>query len=265
MPLVYASITPHPPIMIPEVGGSEVEKVKKTVEAMQKLASDFQAAEPETVFLISPHSFLSADKFVLSCNAKMRGDLGAFGVCQVMQSYAGAIELVEKIQSKISNFSLEHYKGREEFLELDHASLVPLYYLADSYKDFKLLVAGFSYASLQEHYAYGQALGKVFKECDKKIAVVASGDLSHRLTPAAPAGYDSHGVEFDRCLVSFLETNNVKGILGLDPDLIEAAGECGLRSIVILLGILSNFDYELKVLSYEGPFGVGYLTAYAEL
>lgn len=266
MSLVFSSITPHPPIMLPEVGGAETQKVKQSVEAMQKLSAGFQAARPELVFLISPHSFWLADKFVLSCNAVMKGDMGAFGVPQVTQTFTGANEFAVELKAKLSeNFPLEPYVGQGAFLELDHATMVPLYYLANAYKNFKLLVAGFSHASLQDHFAYGQALGEIFKEHKKKIAVVASGDLSHRLTPDAPAGYDSHGAEFDRRLVGLLETNNIEGIFDLDPDLIEAAGECGLRSIVILLGILSNFDYEFQKLSYESPFGVGYLTAYAEL
>ena len=50
-------------------------------------------------------------------------------------------------------------------------------------------------------------------------------------------------------------------ILNLDERLIEQAGECGLRSFIILLGILNDIKYQPKILSYEGPFGVGYLVA----
>lgn len=41
------------------------------------------------------------------------------------------------------------------------------------------------------------------------------------------------------------------------------AGECGLRSFSFLLGILeeSKINWKPEVLSYEGPFGVGYLVA----
>jgi len=47
----------------------------------------------------------------------------------------------------------------------------------------------------------------------------------------------------------------------MNEKLISDAGECGLKSIAILLGILEGIKYEPQILSYEGPFGVGYLTA----
>ena len=37
--------------------------------------------------------------------------------------------------------------------------------------------------------ALGQAIAATAKETGKKIAIVASGDMSHKLIPGAPAGY----------------------------------------------------------------------------
>jgi len=54
---------------------------------------------------------------------------------------------------------------------------------------------------------------------------------------------------------------DAQAVLDLDPNLIERAGECGLRSITILLGALQGLAVKPQVLSYEGPFGVGYMVA----
>jgi len=100
-----------------------------------------------------------------------------------------------------------------------------------------------------------------------KVAFVASGDLSHRLTPDAPAGYSSSGAQFDKLLVGLLKKGDTQSILKLDPQLIEEAGECGFRSICVLLGVLearsteSGKSWQAEILSYEWPFGVGYLVA----
>ena len=40
--------------------------------------------------------------------------------------------------------------------------------------------------------------------------------------------------------------------------MIEEAGECGLRPIFFLMGVMDGLDAESEILSYEGPFGVGY-------
>jgi len=82
--------------------------------------------------------------------------------------------------------------------------------------------------------------------------------LSHRLTTEAPAGYSPKGAEFDRQLVAALEKADVKALLAMDRNLIDEAGECGLRPVFFLLGVMGGLDAEMMLSSYEGPFGVGY-------
>jgi AmmeMemoRadiSam system protein A len=119
----------------------------------------------------------------------------------------------------------------------------------------------FSLMTLSDHFKFGQAIGRAAQRADKRVAVVASGDLSHRLIPSAPAGYDPMGEVFDRKLTEAIAGYDVAAILDLDEGLVDRAGECGLRSIVILLGALEGLEVKTDVLSYEGPFGVGYLVA----
>ena len=61
--------------------------------------------------------------------------------------------------------------------------------------------------------------------------------------------------------MKYLENYQVEKILTMDPDLVQAAGECGLRSIAVLLGCLDGEAVQTEILSYEGPFGVGYPVA----
>ena len=123
----------------------------------------------------------------------------------------------------------------------------------------------FSWLPLKSHFEFGRAIRRASERLDKRVLVVASGDLSHRLTPGAPAGFDPLGKVFDKKLVDALKELDIKEILDMDPDLIERAGECGLRSIVILLGAIEGLPLKHEILSYEGPFGVGYLVAYFDV
>ena len=145
--------------------------------------------------------------------------------------------------------------------ELDHGAAAPLFYLTQNLKDTPIVPLGYSMLSYQDHFNFGLELQKIINQTDKKIAVIASGDLSHRLTPDAPAGFSPKGNIFDEKLVKLINQKNTDEILNLDENLIEEAGECGLRSFIILLGVLDNTEYTPEILSYEGPFGVGYLVA----
>ena len=95
------------------------------------------------------------------------------------------------------------------------------------------------------------------------LATVA--DMSHRLTEDAPAGYSPQGKVFDEKLVGLVKNYDVEGIMNFDPDLAEEAGQDALWSIAILLGALEGKKVKPEVLSYEGPFGVGYMIAALEV
>jgi len=92
------------------------------------------------------------------------------------------------------------------------------------------------------------------------IGLIASGDLSHRL-PNAGSNANPFGQEFDEKLIEALKNRKTREVLSFDEELVEEASECGYRSILILLGALSGKKYKTEVLSYEAPFGVGYLVA----
>ena len=64
-------------------------------------------------------------------------------------------------------------------------------------------------------------------------------------------------------LIELLE-EHARPIFELDPELIEEAGECGLRSIITMAGTVDGYGRSSEVLSYEGPFGVGYMVARME-
>jgi AmmeMemoRadiSam system protein B len=120
-----------------------------------------------------------------------------------------------------------------------------------------------AYSNLEraKHFTFGQIMAETIKKFPSRCGFVASGDLSHRLIQGAPGGYSRAGQEFDEKLVQDLKSANTKEIMYYDEDFVDDAGECGFRSILILLGLLDGLNIKPKILSYEGPFGVGYLVA----
>lgn len=282
--LTFAAICPHPPIIIPGIGGKELNKVKKTVLAMEKLAKDFALAKPETTIIISPHGPVQYSAMTIVNSERLEGSFYNFGDLETKMSFENDPGTIKTIKAGAEKQNIPI--GLIDRPDLDHGTLVPLYYLIhqptrhpelvsgsrppgdfsspaqnDKIGKIKIVPIAFSFLDFQTHFKFGQTIGKEIQKSNKKIALVASGDLSHRVTPDAPAGYSPRGKEFDEKLVDLLKTNNAGKILEMDSDLIEEAGECGLRSIIILLGALCIMDYKFDILSYEAPFGVGYLVA----
>ena len=117
---------------------------------------------------------------------------------------------------------------------------------------------------LRKLFEFGQALAKTTDRLGRKVCLLASADMSHRLTQDAPSGFSPRGKEFDEQLVKLVENYDVNGILNFDEELAEEAGQDALWSIAILLGALAGKIVKPEILSYEGPFGVGYMVAALE-
>lgn len=142
--------------------------------------------------------------------------------------------------------------------ELDHGTMVPMYFINKYYTDYKLVHITYSILNDIELYKFGMAIQKTAKNLNKNTVIIASGDLSHRLTEDGPYEYSPQGEKFDKELIENLENGNVVNIFNMDKCMIEEAGECGLRSLYILLGAMEGNSIQGELLSYEGPFGVGY-------
>jgi len=139
---------------------------------------------------------------------------------------------------------------------------VPLHFLAKDFKgEIKTHLTGSEPQSF--YFTKGKKVyQELYFEKDKRHALIASGDLSHRLKEDGPYGFHPEGPKFDRRLIDLLKKKDIETFLKLDETFPEA-GECGLRSLSFLLGVLeeSKIDWQPEILSYEGPFGVGYLVA----
>lgn len=265
MTIACAGFAPHPPLLIPEVGGSDLKRIFKTQKALAKLAQIFKENEVETLVTISPHGVVFADYVNIIDEALLSGSLSGFGFADISIQAALDQKLIKTLKNKLSKKDIplkfldqkmaQRYRTKPE---LDHGVFIPLYYFQELSLKIPLVAINMGLLPLQELYQVGQSLGEVLEKYPQPLGVLASGDLSHRLTPNAPAGYSPRGQEFDTMIMDILAQADFEALLGLEPDLVEEAGECGLRPLIILGGILSQLKPQGNVLSYEGPFGVGY-------
>lgn len=263
--LTYGAFVPHPAIILEEVGGEETKKVAQTVQAMKSLRARIEATRPETILIFSPHGPVFQDGLAIRGGRRLQGSLANFGFHRRWE-WEKDQELVQAITGEVAAEGLNCVELNEEFLfryrfsrELDHGVLVPLAFLAP--ENVRLVATGMSLLPWLEQYQLGRAIGRAVRNSSRRIAVVASGDLSHCLLPGAPVAYDPHGEEFDRTLVNLLKEKKIKEIFSLSPALVEKAAECGFRTLLMLLGVFDGLEFDLEVLSYEGPFGVGYLVS----
>jgi AmmeMemoRadiSam system protein A len=263
--IVFGCIVPHPPIIVPEIGGGRESETSATIQAMERLTGKLARHRPELMFIISPHGFSRYDAMGVATAKSLSGSLRDWGVIGADHNFENDLAAVALLQEEARASGIPLKSIGERRYDLDHGVMVPMYFLIKGVKGVPMVPLTFSLLPLSSHFAFGQALRRTADRLGKRVAIIASGDLSHRLLPGAPAGYDPMGKTFDEKLVAAIASYDTQAILNLDPELIDRAGECGLRSIVILLGALEGLEVKPEVLSYEGPFGVGYLIASFEV
>ncbi|MDI6829863.1 MAG: class III extradiol dioxygenase subunit B-like domain-containing protein [Actinomycetota bacterium] len=260
-------IVPHPPLLVPAIGGRDLEKVRSTRRAMEALARRLAELAPRVLVMISPHTPMYRDSFTVKGSPELTGSFAAFGQPGVRISKRNDLELVEALLRvageeglPLAPVSARPSRWLEGGEELDHGLLVPLYYLDQAFETpvVSLSISGLSY---QDHFQLGRAAARACEELGRRAVFVASGDLSHRLLRGAPAGYSPRGAEFDSRILDIAAGGDFDSLRDIPEDLVEEAGECGFRSIHALWGALKDGDMVNEVLSYEGPFGVGYLVS----
>lgn len=258
MGITAAFMVPHPPLIIPQVGGGQEQQIRHTTDSYHEIARGIGQLQPETIVLISPHQMMYTDYFHISPGRKARGDFGHFRAGQVKLEASYDIDFVKKLCSVADKRNLSAGTLGEKDPSLDHGSMVPLYFVNQYWTDYQLVRIGLSGLPLTAHYKLGEAIRETAEALNRKTIVIASGDLSHRLKKDGPYGYQKEGPEYDSRIMSVMEKADFGALLEFSEDFCEKAGECGHRSFTVMAGALDGTQVEARRHSYEGPFGVGY-------
>ncbi len=263
--ILGAYAVPHPPLIVPEIGRGTEQKIQKTIDAYREAMRRAAALQPDLVVLTTPHSPLYADYFHISSGRSASGDFGQFGASQVRIEVDYDYEYVAALEMACEARKIPAGTLGERSPELDHGTMVPMHFLQEFTKDFKLVRIGLSGLSHLIHYRFGKCIAATADELGRRVVMIASGDLSHKLKDDGPYGFTPAGPEFDKQVTDILGRGDFAALLQMDPDMCEDAAECGLRSFWIMAGVLDRKAVRSELLSYEGPFGVGYGVAAFEV
>jgi len=257
--IVYAAIMPHPPIIINEIGKENIKLAQKTVDACDEVAKRLKNKKPDLIIIFTPHGDVGMAAVHIYNSHVFEGDFRGFGYPKIKMDYKGDTAFAHKIFKASNDRKINCAEIRES--SLDHGVLVPMYFMNKEKIKVPILPVAVSFMPLKDLFEFGRALRTAIDKSDKKVAIIASADMSHRLTPDAPAGYDERGSVFDVSLVDLVKKMDVSGILNFDARLAEHAGQDALWSIAMMLGAIDKLNVSHEVISYEGPFGVGYMVA----
>ena len=226
------------------------------------------ARKPDVIVVTSPHAPLFRDGFHVTTDAELSGSMAQFRAPRCRIDASCDTELAREIvrlakEARIPVVGSERYRDA-----MDHGTFVPLYFVREAWHESNanaqtdlpcpIVRIGLSGLSPNMHRALGGIIAQAAEALGRNVGFIASGDLSHKLRQDGPYGYAPEGPVFDERIGEIFEAGDLDELFAFDEDFCEAAAECGLRSFQIMAGALDGMPLETRMLSNEGPFGVGY-------
>ena len=258
MAIEAAFMVPHPPLIVPAVGRGGEKQIQKTTNAYERVADEIAKIAPETIIITSPHSIMYSDYFHISPGNGAKGSLARFNAPEVSFDEKYDEKLVEAINDIAYEESFPAGTLGERDPELDHGTMVPLWFIRNKYKAGKIVRIGLSGLGLLDHYRFGQIIQKAVADTNRRVVFVASGDLSHKLQDYGPYGFSKEGPVYDERIMDVAKRAAFDEMFDFKEDFCEKAAECGHRSFVIMAGALDGKEIKAEVYSHQDVTGVGY-------
>lgn len=255
--IVYAALVPNSPLLIETINKERLGEVKKTTSAIETIRDHLYAAKPDAVVFLSAQTHVHEESFGILFKDSFSIDLSEFGDLAERDSYKPNPKLSDRIQ---------RYMRREEIPvtldsdNIDYSSGVPMILFGEAIKGVSIVPISHSGFDGKQHFLFGKSLQDVLHDSDLRIAVIGCGNLSHALSTDAPAGFAKEGAQFDEMIQSHIEQKNAAGLLQVKSKILKRAHETAYLPILMTLGVLDGVKYDPHILSYEHPFGVGFLT-----
>ncbi len=261
-------VCPHPPILLPPVGRGREIDADATRIGLESVADRVRKRKPATILCVTPHGPAYRDAVCIGSVERLEGDMAAFGAPGVRFSLPVDRELAECLTDHLERAGIPVVDGKEGRIPLDHGCMVPLYFIRAAWTDFQIVRISTGFLSVDSHLRAGAAMRAAVGEMDDKPLLLASADLSHVLRDDGPYGFHPDGPVFDREIEQILRSGQLGMLTKLNTRMVENAAQCGLRPLAVLGGYLGcdaegTRQADVEIFSHEGPYGVGYLTAFA--
>ena len=251
-------MVPHPPMIIDKIGKDDIKKIQDTYDAYDSIAKEIAEMDIDTIIVSSPHTILYSDFFHILDSSNLSGSFKEFGYEDIHFEESNDFELVSKIDELCKRDNFPSGFLNDNSFELDHGTMVPLYFINKYLGDYKLVVIGISGLSYVDHYKMGKIINEAVELLDKNVVYIASGDLSHKLQEYGPYGFIEEGPIYDKEIMDVMSKGEFDRLLEFDPNMVEKAAVCGHKSFIMMAGFLDGIDVKSKFYSHQDITGVGY-------
>lgn len=254
--LASVMVTVHAPQLLAPPPTEDPEQLRLTLEAMDGLGRRLDEVQPDALLLIAGDHL---EGFFLNCVAPFTIYLAE----QASGTFAGrhwdfpvATDLALALVEGCLESGIDMAYSQEA--ELDHASLVPLHYIRGTRPIPILPLFVNVYVPPQPPpqrcYQLGQVLGDILRRRPERVAVLASGGMSHY---PGTERYANPDFDFDFKLLDQLRAGHGQTLLDCPSEQLDETGNVELRTWLVAMGMI-GLGRPLEVLTYQPTWHHGY-------
>lgn len=250
-----AKVTHVPSLMLSEVPGSPLRAAREqAVNSLRELGR--RAREHGvTTFVVFDTHWLSNFGYHINANARHRGSFTSHEAPQMIQDLSydlpGDADLAKAIAGKAADGGLNVIAHEVQSLGLEYGTIVPMHYMNPDGWAKVVSVASPLFTSFEESRILGEATRRAIEASGERVAILASGSLSHRLWPnkkLGPEAWTSVASEFNRQVdlrvLELWQNRRYREFLDMLPDYAtKCNGEGGMADTIMLFAALGWYDY----------------------
>ena len=255
--LVLAAKVSHvPSLMLSELEGSPLKAAREgAVRALRQLGDRARERRVSTFVVFDTH-WLSNFGYHINANSHHRGSFTSHEAPQMIQDLhydlPGNTLLAEAIAKEAGDAGLNVIAHSVASLGLEYGTIVPMHFMNPDGWARVVSVATPLFTSLEESRTLGEATRRAIEHCGERVAILASGSLSHRLWPnkkLGPEAWTSIASEFNRQVdlrvLELWQQRCYREFIDMLPDYaVKCNGEGGMADTIMLFAALGwdRFD-----------------------
>ncbi|HVZ51776.1 MAG TPA: 3,4-dihydroxyphenylacetate 2,3-dioxygenase [Pseudolabrys sp.] len=253
--VLAAKVTHVPSLLISEREGPLKGRRAGAIASLREIGKRARARGADTFLVFDTH-WISNFGFHLNANARHQGVYTSHEAPHMIQNmrydYRGDPELAEMIAQESKEGGLDALAHRVETLPLEYGTIVPMHYMNGDAALRVVAAASPIFASIDDNRRFGEAARRAIERTDGKIAVLASGSLSHKLISNREVGegqWDIMSSEFNRQMdlrvLELWQERRYGEFVRMLPDYAtKCSGEALMADTAMLFGLLGWDSYE---------------------
>ena len=259
MSILGAAFLPHTPLLLPTTDPTHAKRVRSLRKSVEEVVAWVYAAQPDIVICFNPHAPSIGNRFTFNLAEEYNASFDEFGDLTTKVKLHGAPTFAYKLKEH-----LEALLPVASVIEprVNYGLGIPALFFQKPLPQLPWVEISSRRSTLADHIAFGTRLQTQLINSRKRIIMLATGEVTARLSDAAPQGKSPEASHFRKEWMDALQEGALKKFLQRAPTTqVEEVSSCGSLSVAQLLGTTVSIRTHAQVLYDDSPYGVGYAIA----